>query len=476
MSNVRRKHRLRIPQQRGKIARLVDSAPSTNKPNHISEPHKILQLQHRFGNQAVQRMLNDENFLQRQVLGPVDTLEPPTTATANVPVLGIGSQGPEVRRLQRRLNLHGANLVEDGAYGPATFHAVKQFQSTHNIQATGIVRQGTWTELNKEPITAIDQGKPIDRDPAELPLSDLPVGKFAGAVSAGFMDHDIAALLNDVQNTVPRGGFALSAVNYALEQLNNGEMIGLVSASRIGTLRQRTPFTFHSTIADVEKNGVVVNGIVRKAMQITRVINGEQRGMIVVNDVDLAEARAAGTTEARRLMQQVLLHEITHQRNREEVQVNLTTPITPEEYVDVPEALRLQEFGKPRPTTQIRAGVIEELTAQHIEFLVKQERIEAEGGIPDPLLPGEFFNAAVDFAKNNKDRIGDNGYLAKLIETDEALFRKQIAIWMRNLNIRDFHSDPLKNALKRSFFEIEFNLVKAANFSKIAARSRGLRD
>lgn len=65
------------------------------------------------------------------------------------PTLKKGAKGPYVRTLQDMLNDHGANLIVDGDFGPATKEAVIIFQKSRNIKADGIVGVQTWTQLLK---------------------------------------------------------------------------------------------------------------------------------------------------------------------------------------------------------------------------------------------------------------------------------------------------------------------------------------
>jgi hypothetical protein len=83
---------------------------------------------------------------------------PPVAVHTPLPILRLGSHGPAVKVAQALLNnkLH-AGLKVDGEFGPATDHAVRQFQS--NIQryfhlgasfpVDGIVGGGTWYWLSK---------------------------------------------------------------------------------------------------------------------------------------------------------------------------------------------------------------------------------------------------------------------------------------------------------------------------------------
>ena len=69
-----------------------------------------------------------------------------------IKVLKLGSTGPEVKTLQRRLN-----ITEDGVFGPKTEEAVKEFQRIYNLKVDGIVGGATWSKLgsNKRDIREI---------------------------------------------------------------------------------------------------------------------------------------------------------------------------------------------------------------------------------------------------------------------------------------------------------------------------------
>lgn len=64
-------------------------------------------------------------------------------------VCALGSKGPDVLRIQRLLNAAGASpkLVVDGVYGPATFAAVKAYQTAHHLIVDGICGAQTWRSL-----------------------------------------------------------------------------------------------------------------------------------------------------------------------------------------------------------------------------------------------------------------------------------------------------------------------------------------
>ena len=65
-----------------------------------------------------------------------------------------GASGAGVTAAQTRLNVWHASpaVVVDGAFGPATTTAVRQFQTAHTMTVDGVIGPATWTELNKTPV------------------------------------------------------------------------------------------------------------------------------------------------------------------------------------------------------------------------------------------------------------------------------------------------------------------------------------
>lgn len=62
--------------------------------------------------------------------------------------LRMFDRGEGVKLLQIRLNLHGADLVEDGSFGRNTDKAVREFQLRKDLIVDGIVGPKTWEKLN----------------------------------------------------------------------------------------------------------------------------------------------------------------------------------------------------------------------------------------------------------------------------------------------------------------------------------------
>lgn len=71
---------------------------------------------------------------------------------STTPVVQLGSMGATVTRLQRKLNAVGFALAVDGAFGPATEMAVRQFQQQRRLVVDGIVGAVTWDALDKAAI------------------------------------------------------------------------------------------------------------------------------------------------------------------------------------------------------------------------------------------------------------------------------------------------------------------------------------
>lgn len=63
--------------------------------------------------------------------------------------LSEGDTGPRVRRLQRALARLEYDVSPDGAFGPATTAAVRQFQTDAGLDADGVVGAGTVRAINE---------------------------------------------------------------------------------------------------------------------------------------------------------------------------------------------------------------------------------------------------------------------------------------------------------------------------------------
>jgi len=61
--------------------------------------------------------------------------------------LAVGSKGPDVRRVQEWLNLHGYGLAIDGDFGRVSEDGVRRFQKAKRIRQTGRVDKKRYDHL-----------------------------------------------------------------------------------------------------------------------------------------------------------------------------------------------------------------------------------------------------------------------------------------------------------------------------------------
>ncbi len=78
---------------------------------------------------------------------PLEMMIAEATGGITMEILKRGSIGPEVVKLQERLNQAGYDLVADGDFGPATEAVVKDFQEKYGLGIDGIVGEATLASL-----------------------------------------------------------------------------------------------------------------------------------------------------------------------------------------------------------------------------------------------------------------------------------------------------------------------------------------
>ncbi|MDQ0858863.1 peptidoglycan-binding protein [Bacillus sp. V2I10] len=62
-------------------------------------------------------------------------------------VIKYGDRGPNVRKVQDRLNKNNVPIYVDGIFGQTTLKKVKEFQMRRHLKADGVVGPSTWTAL-----------------------------------------------------------------------------------------------------------------------------------------------------------------------------------------------------------------------------------------------------------------------------------------------------------------------------------------
>ena len=87
------------------------------------------------------------------------------------PTLQLGASGPSVTTLQNDLDQLGANLSQDGSFGPLTRQAVVSFQGSHGLVPDGVVGPLTWAAIS----AALPKQGPLGGPaPGPLPPSEPP--------------------------------------------------------------------------------------------------------------------------------------------------------------------------------------------------------------------------------------------------------------------------------------------------------------
>jgi peptidoglycan hydrolase-like protein with peptidoglycan-binding domain len=94
-----------------------------------------------------------------------------------------GEEGPEVKRLQDRLNnlgygrADGTPLVENGKFGPNTEAALIKFQQEHGLQGLGVAGPKTFA--------ALDAAEKAQAQGGQTPVAQAPAGQGSGAQAQG---------------------------------------------------------------------------------------------------------------------------------------------------------------------------------------------------------------------------------------------------------------------------------------------------
>ena len=157
-------------------------------------------------------------------------------AQSKLQILRQGSQGPEVRALQRLINARLApapNLAIDGVFNPAVNQAVLQYQKGVAVPADGIVGKQTWYHLLKGERVTVGQASIPSLPPAtaagvwEWPLTDkfTEVLRRTGPKLPGSMQREFGALLSPASLEILAGTLVVWAGSHAF---GVGEVVDIV--------------------------------------------------------------------------------------------------------------------------------------------------------------------------------------------------------------------------------------------------------
>jgi peptidoglycan-N-acetylglucosamine deacetylase len=110
-------------------------------------------------------------------------------APARRPVLGVGSRGAAVRRVQSSLNGHGYPVPVTGYYGTVTARQVRRFQAANGILATGKVGPLTWPKLLGRPAGRA-AATPVPAPPPPAAPSPAPPAGSPGSAGVVYLTFD----------------------------------------------------------------------------------------------------------------------------------------------------------------------------------------------------------------------------------------------------------------------------------------------
>ncbi|MBV7412490.1 peptidoglycan-binding protein [Dermabacteraceae bacterium TAE3-ERU27] len=141
--------------------------------------------------------------------------EAPAAPAAETPRLRRGHVSAHVRTLQEKLNNYGASLRVDGAFGSATYRAVRSFQSANSLTVDGIVGPNTWSALENGKQIASNTPAPAPAPAAQAP-APAPRQEAAPAAPAAKQPEDSSIKLGDrgeavitVQKLLVKNGVSL---------------------------------------------------------------------------------------------------------------------------------------------------------------------------------------------------------------------------------------------------------------------------
>lgn len=120
--------------------------------------------------------------------GPASADTAVNSSVGTWPTLTQGQRSEDVRALQWLLNCHGISVGVPSHFGPATYRAVRTYQSRHGLTADGKVGAYTWVDLtSRSQVRYGDRNDCVRALQVELnkykgvvPGKDLPISGYFG--------------------------------------------------------------------------------------------------------------------------------------------------------------------------------------------------------------------------------------------------------------------------------------------------------
>jgi hypothetical protein len=354
----------------------------------------------------------------------------------NVRQMRAPDRGLAVKRIQAALadlDLSVGPSGLDGAFGPDTGAAVSAYKTDRGLAPNDpVVGPGTMGRLDAELFF-----DPPEMDPTFREFSPLVVARrvepFVGIALANFIGAPLDSWRHDI------GRFALAV-------LNARELLGIVAGSRAEDLR--TPFLEDAAPMQPLPNGTQINandfftnntteGDRRQhglTVEFTHRSGVTHTFMLVADEVILGKAVTRhflpdGTLQtAPESIQDVLAHELTHVRNQAFVAALRSSP--DDEPASFADPRASQAVSTPvNPTAGVMATYVDELVADHVEWVVRKEVEGAAAAIP-ALAPNQLA-AAFRFWFERPARFGDNSYMDTINAQGDAQQFRQLDLWIR---------------------------------------------
>jgi len=325
--------------------------------------------------------------LQRQVEGGADSVASTDIEdTSAGPILRFGARGSAVVTLQRRLNVHGADLVEDAIWGTLTEQAVRSFQGSHALAVDGVVGPLTWSELDKRPADLVSTSDETASSftvthGGQTALGGTPPPLFDEFIKQDFVSKELGELLNEMA-ALPATDWRKAATDEAQQGLAAGDIFGIVFADdkydavinrRVPkSLKQDFPkdkFDAQQSLAGSKAGAMTVFG---------RAVPRVRSLIFFRSDTQLrslpADPKEAALVKDR--TKQTLAHELNHHLNREKLRSLATAPGIDQTFVDPEVAIAANreaaKQGKDATAQKTHEGFVAELAARHTAWHVRE--------------------------------------------------------------------------------------------------------
>jgi peptidoglycan hydrolase-like protein with peptidoglycan-binding domain len=393
----------------------------------------------------------------------------------------LNEEGLAVARVQAALVELGSSVGQagvDGTFGPDTGNAVSSFKMRHGLQpADPVVGVGT--------MTALDDAFFVD--PALLDPTFLEFTPFVAARRLEpFVAIELAKLLS-----APLDSWRHMAARFALDSLSADTLAGIVAGSRFGDLSGfvvahaaavQPDGTISTDWFERERQGFVEpDGRPRRfgGSAVTfpfRGADGGDIGIIVVSD-DLIRGKERTVVQATGqslpvTIDETLIHELTHLRNGHRTQDVLATSDLDAGVFTDPVLAQSLTLTTSRPTAQVLLEFLEEISARHVEWHIRQE-VEGHPLNINLLTPEQFAAAVISYMVEFPTLFdAGNGYVHVLNARPDAVTARldQAALWLRQLDTFGFSDRAQDEAA------VHDRLLQAADFCQEQANASATSD